>query len=185
MSNFKIGDRVRVSELYEGDRLTDLKVGDMGEVVKIGISCIYVRMDRNFLHARFNFDTETGGYALFEWQLEKIERKNDMKLSDLKTGMVVETRNGGRYLVLQVENEVLLMQDNGERHISTWGHPRYKEDMSCEIDSRTIVKVFESVKIFNAVTTTTNVIWERTEPQELTLKEISERLGYPVKVVGE
>lgn len=189
MRQFKVGDRVRVKKLVSIDRDdTDLRTCDTGRILKRK-DCTDdiwgVRFDRKIKHEDRNFDASLGTYDMYGYQLEKIEEEKDMRLSDLRTGMVVETRNGSRYLVLQVEEGILFMGAQGFNYIKSWAEPKHEEDMTCEDDDTTIMKVFKPVSAFQQVKETTNLLWERPQEQELTIREISERLGYAVKVVAD
>lgn len=187
MSQFKVGDRVRVKKLVSIDRDdTDLRTCDTGKILKKkdDTNDIWgVRFDRKIMHEDRNFDVFLRTYDMYGYQLEKIEEEKDMRLSDLRTGMVVETRNGRRYLVLQVEEGILFMGD--DCYMESWCEPKHAEDMTCSGDSHTIMKVFNPVNLLQDVKETKDVLWERPQEQELTVREISERLGYPVKVVAD
>lgn len=69
--------------------------------------------------------------------------------------------------------------------MKSWVEPKHEEDMTCEDDDTTIMKVFKPVSVFQQVKETRNLLWERPQEQELTVREISERLGYAVKVVAD
>lgn len=103
-----------------------------------------------------------------------------MKKSDLQTGMIVEYRNGE-------ERNVLLGFLGGESILQgggTWAGFDYIENdltnMSCS--SRDIMAVYSSHKYGDKG----NLLWERKEEivvKELTVAEVSEALGYTVKIV--
>lgn len=185
MKYFKVGDRVRVRELLEVDtKDTDLRKGDTGEIVRVKGVIVGVRFDRDTMLSGFNYDSSSESYDMYGYQLEKIEEEKDMRLSDLRTGMVVETKGGDRYLVLQVEGGILFMGAEGSNYMKSWVEPKHEEDMTCGDDDSTIMKVFRPVHVFQHVMRTTSLLWERQQEQELTVEEISRRLGYPVKVVA-
>ena len=97
-----------------------------------------------------------------------------MTKSDLKNRMVVEVRNGKRYLVV----DYLLMCDSGFLLLSD-----YDEDLMHNGDKDfDIVKVFDYVSNFNNIKRCNDVVWERQEPKKLTLKEIESILGYSVEI---
>lgn len=189
MSQFKVGDRVRIKKLVSIDRDdTDLRICDTGKILKKkdDTSDTWgVRFDREIKHQDYNFDAFLGTYDMYGYQLEKIEEEKDMRLSDLRTGMVVETKCGNRYLVLQVEEGIVFMGAEGFNYMKSWLEPKHEEDMTCEDDDTTIMKVFKPVSAFQQLKETRNLLWERPQEQELTVREISERLGYPVKVVAD
>ena len=107
-----------------------------------------------------------------------------MKKSDLKSGMVVETRNGERYILcgdrfLSVENirvSVPLLVYNDDL-LLLYG----KE---CQGD---IVKVFSAVEVLSQVDTTTKLIWDReidiTRTKQVTISEIEHIFGCKVEII--
>ena len=98
-----------------------------------------------------------------------------MKKSELKNSMVVETREGFRYLVI----DDMLMRDFGCLTLQD-----YYEDLIHEGDECfDIVKVFDCVNILDKINKCNDVIWRRQEPKEMTLKELEDVLGYPIKIV--
>ena len=100
-----------------------------------------------------------------------------MTKSDLKNRMVVEVRNGKRYLVV---GEMLM------RGASFLLLPDYDEDLMHNGDKDfDIVKVFDYVSNFNNIKRCNDVVWQRQEPKKLTLKELEGILGYPVEIVKE
>lgn len=100
-----------------------------------------------------------------------------MTKSDLKNRMVVETREGIRYLVV---GEMLM------RGASFLLLSDYDEDLMHNGDKDfDIVKVFDYVSNFNSIKRCNDVVWQRQEPKKLTLKELEGILGYPVEIVEE
>ena len=102
-----------------------------------------------------------------------------MRKSDLKDGMVCETRNGKRYLWL-----------NGGLAQSGVYCDGIQEDLTNDIDPACdIVKVYEmmeNVHTFEEILRYPGkLIWARIDPtpKEMTLAEIENALGYPVKIV--
>lgn len=108
---------------------------------------------------------------------------------DLKTGMRVELRNGQQFLVL-LDYETTsygkgaFVRDNGFMSIRTYDDNLImRNDRDKQYD---VMKVFKpssdsSVLYFEHAV----LVWERTEPKELTLSEVSKLLGYDVKIVGD
>lgn len=104
-----------------------------------------------------------------------------MKKEDLRDGMVVETRDGRRWLVL------------GDRVIASDGFNwlrDYRNDLTMNsvticIDHYDIMRVYTPnlSGLDSMINTKNRPIWERKEPKELTVAEIEELLGYPIKVV--
>lgn len=110
-----------------------------------------------------------------------------MKKSDLKSGYLVEYRNGLRRLVIESSDNGFVLVD-GKNEICNEGM-NYKEDLSSiptgDLD---IVKVFGIPKSMNCFSvmdpSERNVIWER-KPKKMTMKEICDALGYEVEIVKE
>ena len=118
-----------------------------------------------------------------------------MTKSELKTGMVVTTREGHKYRVYRniateytnisdKENDVLVgsLADwhRLEYYNDNLTHKVYKEYdiMLVELVNHPydFIKDLDNVKI-------TKTLWERQEVKELTVAEISKLLGYEVKIV--
>ena len=118
-----------------------------------------------------------------------------MKKSDLKTGMWVEFKNGGKAVVLLNTNldaihpernknrDMLVMVSGGWHDLSEHG-----EDLTCAFNRYyDIVKVFNSITHHSAITgKNLTLIWERKETIEMTLEEAIQKLkevtGKPIKI---
>ena len=107
-----------------------------------------------------------------------------MKKSDLKTGMLAESRNGRYYLILVIDGETVFA--NTTRKTSS---DAYREDLTNKHDSSfDIMRVYgpHGKTIDELISTPTiyrNLIWQREEPKEMTIEEIQDKLGYKIKVV--
>lgn len=104
-----------------------------------------------------------------------------MTKKDLRTGMVVETKEGKRYLVL-AECEKMVGIDYYMEYES------HTDDLTYYEDRLTIVKVYKPtvLSLNSMLEYPGHPIWERKkEPKEHTLSEIEKLLGYPVKIVKE
>ena len=112
-----------------------------------------------------------------------------MKLSDLKTGMVVETINGNKYLVV---NDYFIRND-GCMRFST-----YDEDMTeMSNPEYDVVKVWtqKGLNSINCMLTTDwlsenrfgHLIWDRSKEEvvDMTLEEVCQVLGKNVRIVKE
>lgn len=120
-----------------------------------------------------------------------------MQKSDLKTGMVVELRNGDIYLVMyapDLRKRVFISFDGGfldYRDYSedlTFGQPQYIREFN--------PRDFDIVKIYTLGETLWNIlkdknrlqyktIWHREETKEMTVAEIEKELGYKIRIVGD
>lgn len=116
-----------------------------------------------------------------------------MKLSDLKTGWRVELRNGDTYIVLRnCATDYYGHQDimfvNIDRSGSIIGDD-YSEDIMThfndyDYDIMRVYKTDVDARVFNKNHKGT-LVWERSlEPKNMTLKEIEDKLGYSVRIVG-
>lgn len=113
-----------------------------------------------------------------------------MTKADLKTGMRVKTRNGITYVVvlnyktgLYGFQDVFFVGDNGFMTGDSYG-----DDLLCITSgeySFDIAKVYAQPKdhFFLNIKETGRIIWERKEPKSMTLAEIEQELGYPVKII--
>lgn len=109
-----------------------------------------------------------------------------MELKDLKTGMVVELRNGDKYLVINQDGKLNGIRENS--YITFNSLYAHKSDMTWPADS-----FLDVVKVFRPVLTgfeymlkdERNCIWTRDEKRKMTVSEICKELGYEVEIVKE
>jgi hypothetical protein len=109
-----------------------------------------------------------------------------MELKDLKTGMVVELRNGDKYLVINQAGKLSGIRENS--YITFNSLYAHKSDMTWSDDScLDIVKVFcPSLSGFRTMLKNErNCIWTRDEKRKMTVSEICKELGYEVEIVKE
>ena len=111
-----------------------------------------------------------------------------MKKPDLKVGMIVKLRNGDVCLVTQnTKGDLFFTNNSGWVSIDS-----YNEDLTItrSMHCLDIIEVhgyrgsgyaFES--LLNLNSNSHILLWERKEVKEMTVAEISEALGYEVKVV--
>lgn len=107
-----------------------------------------------------------------------------MTKSDLKNRMLVRTKCGSLYMVV----DGFLVKESGWLSLNC-----YNEDLTTKsnlivegsksLEDLDITKVYSTAKCFN--TDGCELLWERPEAKELTLKEIEAALGYSVKIVKE
>ena len=111
-----------------------------------------------------------------------------MKLDDLKTGMIVETRNGSSHIVMRDfidDGDVLAGLSFSDKISNTWTSlSNYNEDMTnSRFPHLDIMNVYAS-SVYSA-DTQTRLLWERKEYKEVTMKEIEEKFGCKVKIVED
>ena len=129
-------------------------------------------------------DLEYGTYycRVEEWQIIKSNKSEEkqMKKNDLKNRMVVEMRNGDRYLV--VDKYLLDIDGKGFMLLSSYTDDLMNEDKSINPMDEEINREFDIMKIYDCTTQWNalrekNLIWERKEVVTMTLSEIKEKLG--------
>ena len=115
-------------------------------------------------------------------EITVVEYKEDNKM-ELKEGMIIECRNGERYLLRKVNDELIGSNFDG------WIKAIYNENL-CENhyhnETFDIMKIYisKSLKLENLFDNLClKCIWERKEPKKMTLAQISEALGYEVEVI--
>ena len=128
---------------------------------------------------------ESEGYKILEWS---DYMQKEFTKSDLKDGMVVEQRNGNRYLVLAG----MAVRECGHNKIS--GYTNNLEWYGTNRDGD-IVKVYriihESPGTIEKAFCDRNLelIWERKEPKKMTVEEMREKLeeltGEEIEVMQE
>jgi len=162
--NFKIGDKVRVKSIKELEKTYNY-VDNMGKFANKVVTISYYDRSRNSYHIAED--------EVEYWFYKTAFILADFKLSDIRFADIVTLRNGERYVYV---DGYLYSEKNGYGSlIDYWCENllAYENDE----DADDIMKVERAGE----------VIWERTESEvkEMTIKEISEALGYEVKVVKE
>ena len=110
-----------------------------------------------------------------------------MTLNDLKTGMIVTTRNGNSYIVMRDflgDISVLAGISDNKTISRQWINMIwYEQDLTCtDISRLDIISVYSSDPC--DIDIKKGLIWERKEYKEVTMKEIEEKFGCKVKIVG-
>lgn len=109
-----------------------------------------------------------------------------MELKDLKTGMVVETREGKKYLIVNRDGKLYGIGMNSYMTLDG-GYP-HKSNMTWPEDSDLdIMKVFKpALGSFNRMLSDErNCIWNREKVRKMTVSEICKELGYEVEIVRD
>ena len=167
---FKVGDRVRVTNAVTDHRAKE--VGKIYTVTNINRAELeyYPRKGVNY----YSFDNRESHHIFYEDELELVP----FAKADLKDGMVVEIRNGKRFLVL---NDKFIGKDS-------WISIEYiLDDLSHNNESLTIDKVYATSaylikEFFNDKYLT--LLWERPKSaKKMTVEEIEKELGYKVEIV--
>ena len=99
--------------------------------------------------------------------------KTNMKKSDLKTGMIVELRDGQKGMILESVGEfgTLIQGRNGWASLS-----RYNNDLTvrCPSNSLDVIRVYRPNRISQIVQArweAQELVWEREEPRSTSIKE--------------
>lgn len=165
-------------EFKIGDRVNNRGKGN-GTVIALSGSNIGVEYDEYFGgHKCESYDEGRSGKSGYcWWKLEEDIKKigGNMKKEYLKDGDIVTLKNGDR----------LVLFSGGFTDLEREGHwiddlDDYEDDLrTCDrfYDEYDIVKVERPVEY--------ETVFTRDDAVELTVDEISEKLGYKVKVVGE
>lgn len=128
-------------------------------------------------------EDRTIGYSIEDatMSFEEFKRQNPIKKEHIRSGMVVEYRNGQRRLVVDFMGELMLISNEGCHTLAT-----YKEDLTylpyglC-IDKVLFVK-FGHLAYMLSKNNPCVQIWERPNPViEVTLDEIAEKFGIDIK----
>lgn len=114
-----------------------------------------------------------------------------MTRDDLKPGYVVKARNGKLLLVAEGTFGMCLV----DRHLCAYSARYWMPDLrQCSpfIDSRNPFDIMEVYglsatpsEVLCVCTDSRELLWKRSEPKKITVKEICEALGYDVEIVKE
>ena len=187
---FKIGDRVRIRQ-WEGME-KEFGTDSDGD---IRVCARFVKRMRHLCgreaviteicdqRVELDFDNKTGDMD-WTYTTDMIEKAEDTEMTkkDLKNGMVVETRDGDRFLVIEKSGVINFMNLDGTNHFV---EKRMEDDMTFQglCDCCDIMRIYRGGVTLNDCKTTKDLLWERKEQKEMTVAEIEAALGYPVKVV--
>lgn len=121
---------------------------------------------------------ESRDFIILEWE-DFMEK--EFTLSDLKVGMLVETRNSGYFLVAKNDNEGMFFTNEDGWTEYTTKHNDMKSTICEDFD---IMKVYsmpsKKTNAFNYSTENRKLLFERQEPKELTMQEIADKFNIPV-----
>lgn len=180
---YKVGDKVRVIEDLEWDDPRFPTCGVTEEMAALRGKCVTIKG----ITCNGRYETvETGRW--YAWTEEMFSGIADFTLDDLETRMVVETRNGDRYLVFRDQKEIHVMCSDGNFYTKFVGgnYGNHNADMRFPGDTDLdVMTVFPKVDTFEEVKTVNDPIWERKEPKKMTIAEIQKQLGHEVEVIAD
>ena len=98
--------------------------------------------------------------------------------SDLKNRMVVECRNGNKYIVI----DDMLLSTNGYSWLLSYNENLTMKQGLSEFD---IMKVYNRANSLDFNKYMLTLLWECSEVKEVTMAEVEEKFGCKVKIVKE
>lgn len=163
-NKFKLGDTVRlISKNNNSDN--GFTIGEIVEIIGVGLSGIYPISIKNDNYI---------GYVNAE-QLAKV----NFTKHDLQNGDVITLRNGNKLIYIQNNNFVDLETSNRNEITDIDDFTPYHLNYSyCGINNTN----YDIVKVERP---RYNTLYEREEIKEMTIAQISEALGYGVKIIKE
>lgn len=160
---FKLGDKVRFTEIVKGTNHFPCVEYDtkIRKIVEVNSICLF--------SPSYRLEGLLGNW----FNAKELELIREVDLSDLQFADILTLRNGERYVVA---NGCMYEEDNDYFCNEDYLENNYNNDLTRE----TGVREYDIVKVERAG----QVIYERKEEaKEMTVEEISEALGYEVKVV--
>lgn len=187
MSKYKVGDLVLIKKW--DDMVDEFGIND-GYYIKTDLAFTYnMKQFCNNIYEIISKDDGkyklkgTDGYSFID---DMIERKvnDNMTKSDLRSGMIVKTREGERYItIVKEDGEIHFINLDGTTCL---GSCDLLDDMTDNIDSDyDIIKIYKMDTTLRNCKTTKDLIWERQEQKEMTIAEIEKELGYSIKIIKE
>lgn len=167
----------------------------VGKIYKLDDSNDTIVGDRDVIFGKRCCHKDDGGtiswLRTLGYDFEEV--KNMFDKDSLKTGMLVETKNGAIWMVLRdsIYEDILLRVNNDSSVEKRIKFTEITKDLRHKTnDFLTIVKVVRPQffpDIFNLGTeiASSTVVYHREEPKELTVSQIEEILGYKIKVVAD
>lgn len=177
---YKVGDKVRIVKEKTGCNWNSEGHMDkwLGKVMTISDVNLYT----------YRMEEDKGRWVWFEGMIEG--KVTEMKKSDLIAGKhVVETSDGAKYLIFDSKEGKFMFGI----HYGLMDLERYHEDLTRNSADKKydITKVYElkcpasQYSIKERCEEYLDLVWERTEPKEMTMAELEKELGYKVKIVKE
>ena len=169
---FKVGDKVKIKNNLKG--IDAFNGGYIDELDKYVGNIVTIAMMINENSVRFR-------EIPYTWDTRALELANITTINDLQFADVVTLRNGERYVVA---DDYLYGEDDDYYIDSRYIEDYYNNDLTYnEDDGDYDDEGYDIVKVER----NGSIIYEReeTKVKEMTVAEISEALGYEVKIVKE
>ena len=122
------------------------------------------------------------GYRMInrtKWLSKQKAQVQEFTKADLRNRMVLERRDGVRYLVI----DNILMRNRCHSTLSDY------DDNLIEIKTQNprldIVRVYDEILNYEYLDYTTHLLWEREVCKEVTMAEIEQKFGCKVKIVNK
>lgn len=180
-NKLKIGDKVKIKNNLKGDKSYGGLYFDFGMEKFNGETHEIVELNGNGNY-RLDIDVTERHYWVWNDAMVELVAEGFTK-ANLKTGMVVEHKDGDRFMVIGDH----LVSDDCCHKLS-----EYKYDLTpvvsylpyAEIVAVYNIKADELDDISDVFADVClDTIWRREEIKEMTVAEIEEKLGYKVKIV--
>lgn len=205
-----IGSYIRKKENKEEKNMKEIKVGDKVEIVNDIDETFYNKMVFGAIYTveDIRIEKKTGrSYAILKETTDKPylfncklvdEKEKQFKKSDLKSGDIVELRNGDRYILIKnarhnqydTPTDVFMSINKfGSMPLSWYSDSLLNSNGDKSYDIMKISDSFYIPNIFRTHPSGTLVVpdwaWEREETKEMTLEEVCKELGRDIKIVKE
>lgn len=177
---YKIGDKVRVrndlsvDKSYGGTRFDSQMTKFIGKVITIA------QCDSVDNRCVYNIEEDKCRAKLY-WTEEMFEsNKLEFTKSDLKDGMVVEYRDGGRALVLGdwlFDETSCLLIENFNDNFENCYDGKNSVDKVYTSNAHSLSEYFDNNML--------KLIWKRNPVKKMTIAEIEKELGYKIEIVSD
>lgn len=194
-----IGSYIRKKENKEEKNMREIKVGDKVEIVNDIDETFYNKMVFGAIYTveDIRIEKRTGkSYAILKETTDRPylfncklvdEKEKQFKKSDLKSGDIVELRNGDRYILIKnarhnqydTPTDIFMsINKSGSMPLSWYSDSLLNSNGDKSYD---IMKILDMSEFHRKPKWT----WEREKTEEMTLEEVCKELGKDIKIVKE
>lgn len=187
---YKVGDKVRVKSWEEMEKEYGLyKNGDIKTKANFAKSmkflCNKIVTIKKVIPEYYSIKEDTERFAWSDDMFEPLEKR--FIKDELKTGMLVELRNGEKYKVLKDYETFICgkgMISNKSGFIPLLNFSKnLNNSFGVKYDIIKIYKPKGDCYFFNYNMQNFELIWEREQTRKMTLAEIEKELGYSIEIV--